>query len=162
MSIGGRWPTLLGMPIAGLLWSLATLLGNHEQVAALGVSQTEALVFVSLGGTAQTAAIWVGFSIIVWAMIRAFGARASMARVSALVSAEALPFWFGAPALAYSLNCGLPGAKIATLAATVSLALFLYGLTRGLVTEMSWTVIRASGAVAASFIFIASFAYLAV
>lgn len=162
MSIGGRWPTLLGMPIAGLLWSLATLFSKREQVSALGISQAEAFFIVSLGGMAQTIAMWMGFTIIVWAMIRAFGARASLAQLAALVSAASLPFWLGAPAAAYSLKGGSSTATTAALVALVSLAVFLHRLTRGLEAEMSWTVVRASGVVAASVVFITSFIYLAV
>lgn len=149
------------MPMAGLLWSLATLLARSEQVEVLGITMAEALFFVSLGGMAQTLLLWVGFSVVLSAMIRAFGGRLPLLRLMALVSATSLALWVGAPAAAFWVY-GLPGqSMIAATIAIFAMVLFLQALTRGVSAELNWPFLRAVGAVSAVSIFLASFVFLA-
>ncbi len=156
-----RWQAVLGLPTAGLLWSFATFLAHSEQVEALGVAKSEALFYVALGGMAQTLLLWLGFTVVIWAMTRAFGGRVPLLRLMTLVSASSLALWVGAPAAAFWTN-GAPGhTAIAATISLISMALFLHALTRGLSADLHWSFLRAAGAVSAASVFLASFAFLA-
>lgn len=161
ISSESRWQAVLGMPTAGLLWSLATLLAHGEQVEALGIAKIEAFFYVALGGMAQTLLLWVGFTGVLWAMTRAFGGRVPLLRLMALVSAASLALWVGAPVATYWIN-GAPGqTTIAATSALSFMALFLHALTRGLSAELNWPITRAAGAVSTASVFLVSFAFLA-
>lgn len=161
LSSEGRWQIALGMPVAGLLWSLATLLARSEQVDALGIPKTEAFFYISLGGMAQTLLLWVGFTGVLWAMTRAFGGQIPLLRLMSLVSAASIPLWIGAPATAFWINGPASQSAIAATLAIMSMALFLHTLARGVVTGLNWPLVRALNAVLAASVFLASFAFLA-
>ncbi|WP_206018380.1 hypothetical protein [Roseovarius nitratireducens] len=157
-----RWQVVLGMPVAGLLWSLATLIARGPEVVALGIPMTEALVYISLGGMAQTLLLWVGFTFVLWAMARAFGGRVAILRLLALVSGSAPVLWAGAPATAYWIYGTAGQTAIAATLCLTALAFFLRGLAKALAIDLGWPASRAAAAVATATIFLASFTFLAI
>lgn len=161
ISTESRWQAVLGMPTTGLFWSLATFLARSEQIEALGIAKAKGLFYVSVGGMTQTLLLWIGFTVVLWAMTRAFGGWVLLMRLFALVSAASLALWIGAPAAAFWIN-GAPGhTVIAATIALIFMALFLHALTRELSADLHWSFVRAAGAVAAASVFLASFVFLA-
>lgn len=157
----GRWhASPLGMPVAGLLWSLATLLAQSEQVDALGITKAEAFFYITLGGMAQTLLLWVGFTFVLWAMTRAFGGRIELVRLLLIVSGASLALWAGAPAAVFWIGGGAWATAFAAVC-LITLAFFLHAITKALSIELSWPMVRATGAVTAASVFLASFAFLA-
>lgn len=158
----GRWLALLGVPITGLLWSLATLYAKSAEITALGFQPSEAFLIVSLGGIAQILALWIGFTVVSWAMLRAFSGCVSFLRLSSLISGAAFPLWIGAPTAAYWISSTVQNNKFAGIVTTISLGFFLYALARALAAELNWSFQRAIGAVAVTSVFLASFTFLTV
>ncbi|WP_162497347.1 hypothetical protein [Roseovarius dicentrarchi] len=150
----------MGMPIAGLLWSLATLYAKSDLVASLDVPPMQAFLAISVGGLALTFSLWVGFAAVGWAMVRAFGGRIRVLVLTTLISSAALPLWVGAPAAALWLNGAGQNALLWAVIALLSVALFLQTLASLLAAELSWPLTRAMTCVGAVAIFLGCFAYL--
>ncbi len=157
-----RLPALLGMPIAGLLWSLATLHAKFELVSSLDVPPIEAFLAISVGGLALTFALWVGFAAVGWAMVRAFGGQIRVLVLTTLISRAALPLWIGAPAAAYWLNGVSENRTLWAVLAVISAALFLQTLASLLADELNWHLSRAAASVGAVAVFLGCFAYLTI
>ncbi len=155
-----QMPAMLGMPIAGLLWSLATLHVNSALVTSLDVHPMEAFFTIAVGGMALTLAIWVGFAAVCWAMIRGFGGRVPILSLTTLISRAAPPLWISAIAAVYWLN-GMGGNGLfPAIAALVSIALFLQTLARILEVELVWSQTRAVASVGSVAVFLTCFVYL--
>ena len=150
----------MGLPVAGLLWSVVTLLINAEQVATLGLDMSSAVFLVLAGGMAQTVAVWVGFSAILWSMVRGFGGSVALLSILRLISAACWPLWVGAPAIAFWFS----GAEYQTLMTALICSAGLLGfftlIGQGLAIETRWSTGKAMLAVGAAVVFISSFVYL--
>lgn len=157
---GGQLPAVLGMPVAGLLWSFATLHARADLVSSAGLSPEHAVLLISLGGLTQTLALWVGFTTVLWAMIRGLGGHLPLLRMATLVSNAALPFWIGAPMAAYWLHGFLPGNMLPAGVLLASLVLFTQGLARLMSMDLGWSLTRSTFALAAALVFLASFTFL--
>ncbi|ASJ74779.1 hypothetical protein IMCC3135_23550 [Granulosicoccus antarcticus IMCC3135] len=151
---------MIGIPVTGLLWSLAVVWLNTEQLATAGVLPTQAFMVVALGGLTQTIALWAGFSAVLWAMVRAFGAHLPFTELFTLICSASLPLWVGAPALAYCLYSGKSLVSVAGLISMLSLCAFLYTAARLLAPRLSWSILRSVGAVSSAAIFLFSFTFL--
>lgn len=150
------WSPFLGMPIAGLLWSLASFHIHYAEISALNVEPIEAFLIVALGGTAQTLALWIGFTAVLWAMIRGFGGRLALGQLASIVSACSLPLWIGAPVLAYWMASAWTSAVFGILCVGF-LAMFLQFISNSLALMLSWTWKRAMITTLSTFGFLISF-----
>lgn len=148
------------MPIVGLLWGLTVFQVNRAEISAeldsVQLSSLQALLFVVVGGLAQTLAFWLGFTGVCWAMIRAFGARIPLLRLSTMISAASLPLWVGAPAAAYWHYTSSQETLFALLS-IISFGLFLYLVAKLISSELHWSILRALGATLATVVFLVSF-----
>jgi len=144
------------MPIAGLLWSLASFHIHYAEISALNVEPVEAFLIVALGGIAQTLALWIGFTAVLWAMIRGFRGRLALGRLAGIVSACSLPLWIGAPALAYWMASASKSVVFGVLCVGSS-AMFLQFVSNSLALELSWTWKRAMIATLSTLGFLISF-----
>ncbi|KAF0677109.1 hypothetical protein [Profundibacterium mesophilum] len=160
MAPNRRLPVPLGVPIAGLLWSLATLQARSSEIASLDMSLAEAAFPVTLGGIGLFLALWGGFTGVTWALCRAFGGRLSLLGTGALVSQAALPLWIAAPVAAFWLAGASTAA--APLAALAGLALYGWTLSGLLSTDLDWSLARAGAATASAIIFLVSFVFLTI
>ncbi|MEY8801914.1 hypothetical protein AB9K35_16505 [Leisingera sp. XS_AS12] len=154
-------PVVLGMPVAGLLWSLATLAAHPQDLSGAGISQPEALLLVSLGGLAQTLALWLGFAAVLWAMIRGTGRRLSLIGLVSAVSGAALPLWIAAPAAALWAGAGSENATALAAAALAGAVMFHFSLGRSLSEDLHWSAHHATAVATAASLFLTSVAYLA-
>lgn len=150
------------MPIAGLLWSLATLHAKYDVVSSLDVRPVEAFLAISVGGLALTFALWVGFAAVSWAMVRAFGGQVRLLMLTTLISRAALPLWIGAPAAAYWLHGTRGDGTLWAVLAILSGAVFLQTLASLLADELNWPLTRAMVTVGAVAVFLGCFAYLTI
>lgn len=154
------WMPMVSIPIVGLLWSLAVVWLNAEELAIAGLQPIEAFMYVALGGLAQTIAFWAGFSAVVWAMVRAFSGRIAFTQLFSLVSSASWPFWVGAPAAAYWLHSDTPLAALAGLIFALSLCAFLYNTSQLLAHNLNWFVWRSLAATSSAAVFLSCFAFL--
>jgi len=157
----GPWASFLGIPVAGLLWSLAVLTLNSAHLTELKVGAIEAFFLVSMGGVAQTAALWIGFSIVAWAMIRAFWGRASLIQLLVRVSETTVALWIAIPVVAYQLYAEEPETALTIIVLGVSGVAFLTLLARSLSQDLGWTLARAMAPILSTLIFLVSFVFLA-
>lgn len=148
------------VPVTAVLWSTATWLVNAEQIAELEVPTQWAFLFVLAGGVAQTVAVFIGFSAIVWAMVRGFGGNAPLLHVLRLISHAFWPLWFGAPAFAFWSSESTPQSAFAVTVILMSLVGFFILAIQRLAKETAWPVGRAFAVISASIIFVSSFLYL--
>lgn len=153
---------MLGMPIAGLLWSLATLFAKADVVSSLSVTPSEAFFAIALGGMALTFAMWVGFAAVGWARIRAFGGSVPILVMTTLTSRAAPPLWIGAPAAAYWLNDPSQNGLILAIITLASLALFLQARANLLADALVSSRARAAAGIVSAAVFMGSFAYLSI
>lgn len=156
------YAALIGVPGAGLAWSVGTWLGAGERIAELGVGQAQALALIILGGLAQALALWLGFCGVLWAMARLVRLGLSLPRLVRLVSAATLPLWPAALAGALWLSgeamlIGVPFLAGLVFAGTAG---FLILLARHLSAASGRPVWRGGTSVAATCGFLASFAVL--
>ena len=154
------WMPSLGIPVAGLLWSVATLLINVEQVANLGLNTSSAVLLVLAGGMAQTVAVWVGFSAILWSMVRGFGGRVTLLSILRLISAACWPLWVAAPAIAFWFSGTEYQTLLIALMCSAGLLGFFTITGQGLAKETRWSTGKAILAVGSAVVFISSFVYL--
>ena len=154
---------LIGMPLVGLAWSFGAWLGAGDHLAGLEIGPGEALAVISIGGIAQTLALWLGSSGVLWAMARLAGLALPLPRLLSLVSAAAPPLWLAAPAGALWLAGATAPASIVILGALSALGLtgFLALLALRLSAASGRPLWRAAGALAGTGIFLASFLTLA-
>jgi hypothetical protein len=155
-----RAALLLGVPLTGLAWSLGSWLAAIDQIAALRVGLVQSLIYVAIGGIAQTLAFWLGFSAVLWAMFRiTTGGRLPLTQILALVSSAAPPLWIAAPAAAIVVGADtLNGPLLVAITAVAVLGTggFIVLLVRQLAVAAEKTRARAALAVAATFVFLAS------
>ena len=151
---------MLGMPIAGLLWSLATYYAKSDLVASLNVPPLQAFFAIALGGLATIFAMWVGFAAVAWAVIRAFGGSVPILIMTTLISRAAPPLWIAAPAAAYWVNAGTENTAMLALVTLAGLALFLVTLAQLIAAQLGWSQTRATISVFTVAVFLGSFAYL--
>lgn len=155
-------PAPIGMPMAGLLWSLATLYAKADIVSSLDVGMTEAFLIVTFGGLALMLAIWVGFAAVAWAMLRALGGTIPLLGLVKMMSNAALPLWLGAPAAALWLDGGFQGSAALAVTALASVAIFTQMLAARIAADLSWSMPRAGAALGLTLIFLTSFVYLSI
>ncbi|AUH65977.1 hypothetical protein [Paracoccus zhejiangensis] len=152
---------LIGIPVAGLCWSLGVWTARQPLLAQQGLDGPGSITLITAGGLAQTVALWACFSAVTWAMVRAAGGRLPLLRVMELVSRAALPLWVALPAAALWLTAPAgragPAAAVAMLAGLAFFAL----LVRQLSLAAGWGGLRAALPVAAAVIFVASIFTLA-
>ncbi|MDC0434049.1 hypothetical protein OAM69_00210 [bacterium] len=154
------WMPVIGIPIAGLIWSVAAIVINAKQVVDLDLELTSVLLLVMVGGMAQTVAVWVGFSAIVWAMVRGFGKRLALLRVLRLTSGASWPLWWGAPAIAFWLSGAESQTPLIAVIGLSGLSGFFVLTAQALAKETEWSTLLSMSAVGASVVFISSFVYL--
>lgn len=149
-----------GIPLTGLTWSVGVWYARREELSDLAVDSTTALLLISLGGIAQTIAVSTAVAAVLWAMVRAWGARIDFARLLGSLSAACLPLWVAAPALAIWLY-GQPTARWPALLLTVvGVCGCLHRLGGALVALTHWSWSRAGSVLLASAVFVASVATL--
>ena len=158
-SVLRRWPGI-GIVLTGLAWGLGTWSVRADDIAALQISPSAALVWIMLGALAQTIATWVGFSAVLWAMARAFGTPSSLARLLTLSSASAAPLWLAAPAVAVWLHGPQSFAAIAAVTVCAAVTTFLVLFVKVLAEDTGWPHRQAGMVLGAATVFLASFAFL--
>jgi hypothetical protein len=155
-----RMPAMLGMPIAGLLWSLATLHAKSALVTSLDVHPIQAFFTIAVGGMALTLAMWVGFAAVCWAMIRGFGGRVPILALTTLISRAAPPLWISAVAAVSWLNGMVGNGLLPAIITLMGIALYLQTLARFLAVELAWSQTRAAASVGSVAVFLTCFVYL--
>lgn len=155
-------PALIGMPMAGLLWSLASLYAKSDLVASLDVGMAEAATTVTIGGLALMLALWVGFAAVTWAMVRALRGHLALIALVAMMSNAALPLWGAAPATALWLDGHLQGNAALAFVALTGVAIFLQMFAVRIAIALSWSMSRAAGALGLALLFVSSFVYLSI
>jgi uncharacterized protein (DUF486 family) len=155
-----RLPATFGMPVAGLLWSLATLYAEADLIGSLGVPKAEASLIVVSGGMALTFAIWIGFAAVTWAMIRALGGVVPLLALIMMSSGAALPLWIAAPAAAVWHHGTSADSLPMAMIALIGLALFAWLMTTAIAATLCWSVLRAAVTLGGVTLFLASFVYL--
>lgn len=151
---------VLGIPVVGVLWSLAAVLINSGQVSDLGLGWVSAVLLVLPGGMVQTAAVWVGFGAILWAMIRGFGGRLPLLGVLRLMSEAAWPLWIAAPAVAFWVSGPPQLVAVAAVGAIAGLLGFFMSMAKAVMNEAQWSMLQALCVVSFAAVFISSFLYL--
>ena len=155
-----RAALLLGVPVTGLAWSLGSWLAAIDQIAALRVGLVQSMIYVAIGGIAQTLALWLGFSAVLWAMFRiTTGGRLPLTHMLSLVSSAAPPLWIAAPAAAIVVGSDTLNGPLwvaITAAAVLGTAGFILLLVQQLAAASEKSRGRAALAVTATFGFLAS------
>lgn len=152
----------LGIPLAGLTWSIGTWFVHQQEIMATGLGITESLFLVALGGLSQMLALWVGFSAVAWAMVRAFGGRIGLFNTLVLTSSSAVPLWLGAPVAVIALQADQGENLLAIFIAILCGVMFVFLASLKLASALSWSVTRAVLALFATVVFLASFVSLTI
>lgn len=155
------WMPFFGIPVGAVFWSAATVVINAAQVAELEMPAHLVFFFVLAGGLTQAAAVWIGFSAILWAMVRAFRGQVGLLLILREMSATSWPLWFGVPAMAFWLSGEQYQTFSIVLISLAGLLGFFVLMGRALAREIGWTNPRGFAVVATAVIFISSFIYLA-
>ena len=156
-----QWAFGLCMPLVGIAWSFAIFQTRVGDDVIEQIGKFDAFFITAIGGLALTFALWIGVTAVTWAIIRAFGARLSLLKLSTIISAASVPLLIGAPSLAYWLY-GIPKQSIFAIISLICFCLFLYFITRSIAKALDWTVIKALAATLATTVFLVSFVTLSV
>ena len=151
----------LGILLTGLGWSLGIWLANASIIAASGVGNLASFALVAVGGLSQILALWVGFSAVCWAMVRAFGGKISLACALNISARAAFPLCFGAAATALWLYQEGGLTVMAPVLICLSGMAFTALASRALAAETGWHLTRSLLVLAATIVFLASVVSLA-
>lgn len=149
----------VGVVVLALAWSMSAALANPGTLLASELPLGSALLITAAGGAFAVAGIWFGVGAVTWAMGRLLGGQARFIRVLLAVSAATPPLWIAAPLWMIAPRSAEVSAAGAVLIVIGAAALFgfLALLTASLRAVQGFSARRASGCIALTTLFCASY-----
>lgn len=157
--------TLIHMVVLGVAFGVSNIFGALTLDPSLPLSGKYAFItpfLFSVMGVFTMITVLAGFCLVYWAAARAFGGPGYFVLIFDLIGVAAIPFWFLAPLLNYTLRFRQSEAvSVAVLIPLILLFIWSFKLIRqSLITGQGLTMGRATLALACMWIFSISSVYV--
>lgn len=156
---------LVNVCLLGIFFGVSNLLGALQTTPDLPMANKYALLtplIFSTAGIITMSGALIALTLVYWAAARAFGGQGGFGLIFDLIGLATIPFWILAPLLNYTLRFPHDGiGRIFLLSAIAASFLWSFKVVRqSMITGQGITLVKATFAVAAIWIFSVSSIYV--